>query len=106
MAQTAKTVASASALPPPPQLDPRVPPRFVKHKPTGRVTQWSPLFRRNVANFEVFYREGTQDALEHAMRIRRFEAEEARRRGFAYDHDMPISQGQGFVDAEFAGGGD
>jgi len=62
-------------------IDHRVPPRFVRHKPTGRVTTWSTLFRRNVNDFEPFYRPNTDDEFQHKVARRRHEAKLALKSG-------------------------
>jgi hypothetical protein len=64
-----------------PQLDPHVPPRFVRRKSDGLVTRWSTLFKRHLDQFEPFYRANSDDAIEHAARIRHFEMVAAMKAG-------------------------
>lgn len=77
MAET-KGKVSADRLPP---LDPRVPPRYVKRRKDGLITRWSTLFKSNLDNFEVYYRPGSDDAMNHAVMMRRFEAKRAMQGG-------------------------
>lgn len=62
-------------------LDPRYPPRRIRHKRTGVVTEWSTLLRDRLSEFEPFYRKGSNEQLEHSLLARRFEAQEAMRHG-------------------------
>lgn len=58
------TVGAAS-IAPMPEINPRVPPRFVRHKRTGMTMNWSSLFNRRCDEFEPFYRAGTSDQADH-----------------------------------------
>lgn len=76
--------ATQQALP----LDPRCPPLRVRHKKTGVITNWSTLFKKNLGDFEPWYRPGSDERLQHQLRVRRYEAQQAMRGGdpFAGSH--------------------
>lgn len=62
-------------------INPHCPPRMVTHLPTGRVTNWSTLFRRNPRDFAPFFRAGSDDELYYTVSRRRYEAKMALRNG-------------------------
>lgn len=57
-----------------PDLDPHAPPLFVRHRKTGMVTRWTPIFRSRVNEFDVFYRPGSTDAADHRAAVARADA--------------------------------
>lgn len=56
-----------------PEINPMVPPRFVRHIPTGMTMNWSGLFRKRIHEFEPFYRKNTDDEQQHMVALRRYE---------------------------------
>lgn len=103
MSEAKSKAVSAETLP---IINPYVPPAYVRRKRDGMVTGWSTLFRKNLDDFEVYYRPGTDDALRHAIMMRRHEAK------LALDGGDPFAGGgRGFstlvgevIDAELVGG--
>jgi hypothetical protein len=96
-----KSVSAEKMLP---QLDPRVPPMFVRRKKDGMVTGWSTIFRKNLDDFEIYYRPGTDDALAHAIKMRRYEAKMALEGGDPYaggSRGFSMMVGE-VVDAEYS----
>jgi len=84
-------------------LIPGCPPRFVRQKSTGIVTRWSTLFKKNIGDFEVFYRVGTDERREHMVKLRRYEADSAR---YGANDAFDDSGFSTFGDDDFAGGDD
>lgn len=64
-----------------PPINPNCPPRMVTHLPTGRVTNWSTLFRRNPRDFSPYFRVGSDDEMYYTVARRRYEAKMAMRNG-------------------------
>lgn len=56
-----------------PPLDPASAPAYVRHRKTGMVTRWTPVFRDRIDQFDVFYRPGTDDAAKHRLLVQRVE---------------------------------
>lgn len=70
---TRKVEARAPTIP----FDPHVPPRMVRRKRDGLITNWSSLFKSKMDEFEPYYRPGTDDQMQHEIQYRRFEAQQA-----------------------------
>lgn len=75
-AVTARSTVNEAAIPGlyVPDLDPHAPPLFVRHRKTGVVTRWTPIFRSRVNEFDVFYRPGSTDAADHRAAVARADA--------------------------------
>lgn len=80
-----KNVTSVAEHPP---IDPACPPIRVRRKRDGMVLPWSTLFRRKAAEFEPYYRPGTDDALKHAHAVRKYKLKR-----FGEDAIMPNTFG-------------
>jgi hypothetical protein len=79
-------------------INPNCPPRMVTHTPTGRVTNWSTLFRRNPRDFVPYFRPDSDDELYYQVSRRRYEAKMAMRNGdpMASGRDSVFLEGDDF----------